>query len=169
MRNKLVLAASAIALATSQANAQESTGGPDTSQQAAPANAAGEVRLEYEKFVLGNGLEVILAVDDSDPIVSLMTVAHVGSAREKPGRTGFAHFFEHMAFNDSENVPQGANRRDIPAWGGDRNGYTTRDRTVYYETFPSDAFDKLLWIDSDRLVFMINTGTEDALERGNAG
>lgn len=165
MRNKLVLAASAIALATSQANAQESTGAPDTSQQAAPANAAGEVRLEYEKFVLGNGLEVILAVDDSDPIVSLMTVAHVGSAREKPGRTGFAHFFEHMAFNDSENVPQGANRRDIPAWGGDRNGYTTRDRTVYYETVPIDAFDKLLWIDSDRLGFMINTVTEDALER----
>ena len=131
----------------------------------AAATAPSADLLEYERFTLDNGLEVILAVDDSDPIVSMMTVAHVGSAREKPGRTGFAHFFEHMAFNDSENVPQGANRRDIPAWGGARNGYTTRDRTVYYETVPKDAFDKLLWIDSDRLGYMINTVTEAALER----
>jgi len=73
-----------------------------------------EFTLEYEKFVLDNGLEVILHVDKSDPIVAVATMMHVGSNREKPGKTGFAHFFEHMSFNDSENVPVGANRKMIP-------------------------------------------------------
>ena len=133
---------------------------PDAVVADAPA-----IALDYERFTLDNGLEVILHRDPSDPIVAMTTVIHAGSNREKPGRTGFAHFFEHMAFNDSENVPVGANRRDIPSWGGSRNGYTTRDRTVYYETVPRDAFDKLLWIVSDRLGYMINTVTTDALER----
>lgn len=121
--------------------------------------------LEYEKFTLDNGLEVILHVDKSDPIVAVATMMHVGSNREKPGRTGFAHFFEHMSFNDSENVPVGANRKIIPEWGGSRNGGTWSDGTVYYEVVPKDAFEKILWIDSDRLGFMINTVTKEALER----
>ena len=66
--------------------------------------------IEYEKFILDNGLEVVLHEDHSDPIVAVASLVHVGSNREKPGRTGFAHFFEHMSFNDSENVPVGANR-----------------------------------------------------------
>ncbi len=89
---------------------------------------------------------------------------HVGSNREKTGKTGFAHFFEHMSFNDSENTPQGANRKLIPEWGGERNGSTWSDGTVYYEVVPKDAFDKILWIDSDRLGYMINTVTKEALE-----
>ncbi len=121
--------------------------------------------LSYEKFTLDNGLEVILHVDKSDPIVALTTVIHAGSNREKPGRTGFAHFFEHMAFNDSENVPRGWNRKAIPDWGGYRNGGTWSDGTIYYEVVPKDAFDKILWIDSDRLGYMINTVTTAALER----
>jgi zinc protease len=121
--------------------------------------------LAYEKFTLDNGLEVILHVDKSDPIVAVATVMHVGSNREKPGRTGFAHFFEHMSFNDSENVPVGANRKMIPEWGGSRNGGTWSDGTIYYEVVPKDAFDKILWIDSDRFGYMINTVTESALER----
>lgn len=124
-----------------------------------------EFTLEYEKFVLDNGLEVILHVDKSDPIVAVATMMHVGSNREKPGRTGFAHFFEHMSFNDSENVPVGANRKMIPEWGGSRNGGTWSDGTVYYEVVPKDAFEKILWIDSDRFGYMINTVTEAALER----
>ena len=123
------------------------------------------LNIEYEKYQLDNGLTVILHEDKSDPIVSLATVVHVGSNREKPGRTGFAHFFEHMAFNDSENVPKGANRKMIPELGGSRNGGTWSDGTIYYEVVPKDAFDKLLWIDSDRLGFMINTVTEPTLER----
>jgi len=124
-----------------------------------------EFKLEYEKFVLDNGLEVILHQDLSDPIVAVATVMHVGSNREKPGKTGFAHFFEHMSFNDSENVPVGANRKMIPEWGGSRNGGTWSDGTIYYEVVPKDAFEKILWIDSDRFGYMINTVTKEALER----
>lgn len=127
-------------------------------------NAKTRFNLPYEKFILSNGLEVILHEDHSDPIVAVATVMHVGSNREKPGKTGFAHFFEHMSFNDSENTPQGANRKLIPEWGGERNGGTWSDGTIYYEVVPKDAFDKILWIDSDRLGFMINTVTKEALE-----
>jgi len=124
-----------------------------------------EFKIDYEKFTLDNGLDVILHVDKSDPIVAVATVMHVGSNREKPGKTGFAHFFEHMSFNDSENVPVGANRKMIPEWGGSRNGGTSNDYTVYYEVVPKDAFEKILWIDSDRFGYMINTVTKEALER----
>lgn len=127
--------------------------------------ATSSLSIDYEKFTLENGLEVVLQVDRSDPIVAVTTVIHAGSNREKPGRTGFAHFFEHMAFNDSENVPRGWNRKAIPDWGGQRNGGTWSDGTIYYEVVPKDAFDKILWIDSDRLGYMINTVTTAALER----
>ena len=122
-------------------------------------------RIDYEKYQLDNGLNVILHEDHSDPLVALATIVHVGSNREKPGRTGFAHFFEHMSFNDSENVPRGANRTMISELGGTRNGGTWSDGTMYYEIVPKDALEKLMWIDSDRLGYMINTVTEDALER----
>ena len=121
--------------------------------------------IDYEQFVLDNGLEVVLHKDTSDPIVAVATIMHVGSSREKPGKTGFAHFFEHMSFNDSENVPRGANRKMIPELGGTRNGGTWSDGTIYYEVVPKDAFEKILWIDSDRLGFMMNTVTDAALER----
>ncbi|MCJ8271157.1 MAG: insulinase family protein, partial [Psychrosphaera sp.] len=81
---------------------------------------AASFNIPFEKLTLDNGLTVLLHQDKSDPIVALATVVHVGSSREKPGRTGFAHFFEHMSFNDSENVPMGANRKMIPELGGSR-------------------------------------------------
>ena len=127
--------------------------------------ATADFKIDYEKFTLDNGLEVILHEDHSDPIVGVATLMHVGSNREKPGKTGFAHFFEHMSFNDSENVPVGANRKMIPEWGGSRNGGTSNDYTIYYEVVPKDAFEKIMWIDSDRFGYMINTVTEAALER----
>lgn len=136
-----------------------------------PAKVASQVEsavsfdIPYEKMVLDNGLTVILHEDHSDPIVAIATIVHVGSNREKPGRTGFAHFFEHMAFNNSENVPMGANRKMIPELGGTRNGGTWSDGTQYYEVVPKDAFEKLMWIDSDRFGYMINTVTEGTLER----
>ncbi len=138
---------------------------PSTDIPALDVTPASALSIDYEKFTLDNGLEVILQVDRSDPIVAVTTVIHAGSNREKPGRTGFAHFFEHMAFNDSENVPRGWNRKAIPDWGGQRNGGTWSDGTIYYEVVPKDAFDKILWIDSDRLGYMINTVTVAALER----
>ncbi len=128
-----------------------------------PADA-GNLEIPFERYTLDNGLEVILHEDHSDPIVAMATLVHVGSSREKRGRTGFAHFFEHMSFNDSENVPRGANRKMIGEWGGTRNGGTWTDGTIYYEVVPKDALEKLMWIDSDRLGFMINTVTEAALE-----
>ncbi len=143
---------------------QQTVKAPTVQEETLPA-VSSDFKLDYEKFVLDNGLEVILHVDDSDPIIALATIFHVGSNREKPGKTGFAHFFEHMAFNDSENTPVGANRKLIPEWGGQRNGGTWSDGTIYYEVVPKDAFDKILWIDSDRLGYMINTVTEAALER----
>ena len=124
-----------------------------------------EFKIDYQKFTLENGLEVILHEDHSDPIVAVATLMHVGSNREIIGKTGFAHFFEHMSFNDSENVPVGSNRKTIPEWGGSRNGGTNSDYTVYYEVVPKDAFEKIMWIDSDRFGYMINTVTEAALER----
>lgn len=142
-----------------------SCGQPPAQDHVSSEPATSVFAIEYEKFTLDNGLEVILQVDKSDPIVALTTVIHAGSNREKPGRTGFAHFFEHMAFNDSENVPRGWNRKAIPDWGGQRNGGTWSDGTIYYEVVPTDAFDKILWIDSDRLGYMINTVTQAALER----
>ncbi len=137
----------------------------DAEQIPDPKTEQAALSIPFEKYQLENGLTVILHQDSSDPIVALATLMHVGSNREKPGRTGFAHFFEHMAFNDSENVPQGANRKMVEELGGTRNGGTWSDGTIYYEVVPKDAFEKIMWIDSDRLGFMINTVTEGALER----
>ena len=136
----------------------------DTPAQAVAADDP-EFRIGYEKYTLDNGLEVILHTDHSDPVVAVASVFHVGSSREETGKTGFAHFFEHMSFNDSENVPRGANRKYIAELGGSRNGGTWTDGTVYYEVVPTDALEKIFWIDSDRMGYMINTVTEAALER----
>jgi len=128
------------------------------------SDSTNELSIDYEKYTLDNGLKVILHKDSSDPLVAISTIVHVGSNREKPGKTGFAHFFEHMAFTASENTPRGANRLLIPTWGGSRNGGTSFDYTIYYEVVPKDALEKLMWIDSDRLGFMINTVDAETLE-----
>jgi zinc protease len=143
----------------------QSSDEPSVTSQATQNESKAELTIPFEKYKLENGLTIILHQDKSDPIVAVSTIVHVGSNREKPGRTGFAHFFEHMAFNDSENVPQGANRKMIEELGGTRNGGTWNDGTIYYEVVPKDALEKLMWIDSDRLGFMINTVSEGALER----
>ena len=162
-RAPMALAASAALVALTALVGCGGSPSGDGTTEAASTSSAWEIR--HEKYVLDNGLEVIIHEDHSDPLVAVATMVHVGSNREKPGRTGFAHFFEHMSFNDSENVPRGANRKLIAELGGSRNGGTWSDGTVYYEVVPSDAFEKVLWINSDRLGFMINTVTEDALER----
>jgi len=171
--NAFILAISSLLFILSCTSTKEITtpvvlSDPEATSQIVPAQVEelnNEFKFPYEKFTLDNGLEVILHEDHSDPIVAVATLIHVGSNREKPGKTGFAHFFEHMSFNDSENVPVGANRKLIPEWGGTRNGGTWGDGTIYYEVVPTDAFDKILWIDSDRLGYMIKTVTKEALER----
>ena len=121
--------------------------------------------LPYEKFVLDNGLQVVLHEDKSDPIVSVAIQYHVGSAREKPGKTGFAHLFEHMLFQRSEHLGRNEFFKKIGELGGSFNGATGPDGTVYYETVPRDALEKVLWMESDRMGFLINTVTRKGLER----
>ncbi|NRB62419.1 MAG: insulinase family protein [Saprospiraceae bacterium] len=127
------------------------------------ANAP-EFKIDYEKYQLDNGLDVILHQDKSDPIVSVAILFNVGSNREKPGRTGFAHFFEHMLFQNSENVGKGNFFKSIEDLGGNFNGGTWRDGTIYYETIPNDALERILWMEADRMGFMINTVTVPVLE-----
>jgi zinc protease len=100
--------------------------------------------LPYEKYVLDNGLEVVLHQDTSDPIVAVAIQYHVGSNREKPGKTGFAHFFEHMLFQRSENLKRNAFFNKIDDLGGSFNGGTWKDGTIYYEVVPNDALEKIL-------------------------
>lgn len=121
------------------------------------------LKLDYEKYTLPNGLDVILHVDQSDPIVALAVQYHVGSNREVKGRTGFAHLFEHMMFQRSENVPEDQFFKLIQDAGGTLNGGTSSDATTYYEIVPKNALEKILWMESDRMGFMINTVTRKSL------
>ncbi|RMA58853.1 M16 family metallopeptidase [Ulvibacter antarcticus] len=121
-----------------------------------------KLSVEFEKYELENGLDVILHQDKSDPIVSLAIQYGVGSNREKTGRTGFAHLFEHMLFQESENVPQDQFFKKIQDAGGTLNGGTWKDGTIYYEIVPNNALETVLWMESDRMGFLINTVTESA-------
>jgi zinc protease len=121
------------------------------------ANAQATPRIQFEKYVLPNGLEVILHEDHSTPIVTVDTWYHVGSGDEQVGRTGFAHLFEHIMFMGSQNVPVGAFDQMLEAAGADNNGSTTEDRTNYYENLPSNALALALWLDADRMGFLLPT------------
>ncbi len=123
-----------------------------------------DLSIEYEKYTLENGMDVILHEDTSDPIVAVSIIVHVGSNREKPGRTGFAHYFEHMLFQRSENVPDGGFFKNINEWGGTFNGGTWTDGTVYFEVVPKDALEKVLWMESDRMGYFINAVSLGSLE-----
>ncbi|MCH9659322.1 MAG: insulinase family protein [Bacteroidetes bacterium] len=127
----------------------------------AEADSAG-LSIEFEKYELANGLDVVLHQDKSDPIVSLAIQYGVGSNREKTGRTGFAHLFEHMLFQESENVGQDQFFKKIQDAGGTLNGGTWKDGTVYYEIVPKNALEMIMWLESDRMGYLINTVTESA-------
>lgn len=120
--------------------------------------AAQDVRLRvsYTQFVLPNGLTVILHQDRSTPTVAVNIYYLVGSGREKPGRTGFAHLFEHIMFEGSKNVPEGMFDRWLEAAGGNNNGSTNTDRTNYYETVPSNALELALFLEADRMGFLLD-------------
>src|SRR5688500_13380919 len=123
-------------------------------------------KVEYEKFTLPNGLQVIFHVDRSDPVVAVNLTAHVGSAREKAGRTGFAHMFEHLLFLESENLGKGGlDKMSARIGGSGENGSTSRDRTNYQQTVPKDALEKMLWAEADKLGWFINTVTEPVLAK----
>lgn len=124
----------------------------------------GKLVIPYQKYVLPNGLTVILTEDHSDPIVHVDVMYHVGSAREEIGKSGFAHFFEHMMFEGSDHVKSGDHFKIISAAGGSLNGNTTRDRTTYFETVPNNQLQKMLWLESDRMGFLMNAVTQQKFE-----
>ncbi|WP_299441168.1 pitrilysin family protein [uncultured Aquimarina sp.] len=124
----------------------------------------GKLSIDFEKYELENGLQVVLHQDKSDPIVSVAIQYGVGSNREKTGRTGFAHLFEHMLFQESENVPQDQFFKIIQDVGGTLNGGTWQDGTIYYEVVPKNAMETVMWLESDRMGFLINTVTEGAFK-----
>ena len=130
---------------------------------AAPArvSAQGPARLAvpYHEFTLANGLHVILHRDTSTPIVTVNVWYHVGSGSEKPGRTGFAHLFEHLMFEGSKHVPEGAFDTWLEGAGADNNGSTTVDRTNYYIDGPRSALELMLFLESDRMGYLLDTMT----------
>ena len=133
------------------------------------AVAAGPLHAErlsvpYEMFRLPNGLTVIVHEDHSAPIASVNTWYHVGPGREEPGRTGLAHLFEHIMFEGSKNVPEGMFDRWLEAVGGVNNGSTTNDRTNYYEDGPSNALEVPLFLESDRMGYLLDAMSPEKVD-----
>jgi zinc protease len=124
----------------------------------------GKAVIPYSKYQLANGLTVILSPDDSDPLVNVDVTYHVGSAREQQGKSGFAHFFEHMMFQGSKHVGDQQHFRLITEAGGNLNGSTNRDRTNYYETVPANQLQKMLWLESDRMGFLLDAVSQRKFE-----
>ncbi|MBE9585460.1 insulinase family protein [Mucilaginibacter sp. JRF] len=155
----LLLAASVLA-ASLTANAQQAQ--PKLIEKVARKGT--ELVIPYEKYVLPNGLTVVLTEDHSDPIVHVDVTYHVGSAREEIGKSGFAHFFEHMMFQGSDHVANGDHFKIITAAGGTLNGSTNRDRTNYFETVPANQLEKMLWLESDRMGYLLDAVTQQKFE-----
>lgn len=123
-----------------------------------------EITIPYEKYVFPNGLTVILHEDRSDPLVHVDVTYHVGSAREEIGKSGFAHFFEHMMFQGSDNVADEQHFKLVTESGGTLNGTTNRDRTNYFQTVPNNQLEKMLWLEADRMGFLLDAVTVQKFE-----
>lgn len=124
----------------------------------------GKASIAYSKYKLANGLTLILSPDHSDPLVHVDVTYHVGSAREEIGKSGFAHFFEHMMFQGSKHVADQQHFKIITEAGGSLNGTTNRDRTNYFETVPSNQLEKMLWLESDRMGFLLEAVSQRKFE-----
>lgn len=123
-----------------------------------------ELVIPYEKYVLPNGLTLIIHEDHSDPVVHTDVTFHVGSAREEIGKSGFAHFFEHMMFQGSDHVADEQHFKIVTEAGGTLNGSTNRDRTNYFETVPSNQLEKTIWLEADRMGFLLDAVTQQKFE-----
>jgi zinc protease len=146
-------------------NAQAPTADPNQPQLIERVTAQpGELKIPYEKWKLPNGLVVIVNEDHSDPIVHVEITYHVGSARETPGKSGFAHFFEHMMFQGSEHVKDEEHFKIVEGAGGQMNGNTDRDRTTYFETVPKNYLEMALWLEADRMGFLLDSVTQKKFE-----
>lgn len=123
-----------------------------------------EIVIPYEKYKLMNGMTILVHVDKSDPVVHVDVTYHVGSAREEIGRSGFAHFFEHMMFQGSDNVADEEHFAIVTEAGGTMNGTTNIDRTNYFETLPSNQLETALWLEADRMGFLLDAVTQQKFE-----
>ena len=121
------------------------------------ATASDVIKIPFERYQLPNGLTVILSVDRATPTVAVDVWYHVGSKNEVVGRTGFAHLFEHVMFTGSANVPYGLHDKLTEGVGGNNNGSTTNDRTNYYEIVPSNYLESAIWLESDRMGWLLDT------------
>jgi len=160
-------------LATSLVACQQSPSNTQTSVETTPAGIqfiesveaqAGKTVIPYKKYVLDNGLTVVLHEDNSDPLVHVDMTYHVGSAREEIGMSGFAHFFEHMMFQGSENVGDEEHFKIVTEAGGTMNGTTNTDRTNYFQTVPASQLEKMLWLEADRMGFLVDAVTQEKFE-----
>jgi len=124
----------------------------------------GQIVIPYEKYQLPNGLTLLIHEDHSDPICHVDVTYHVGSAREEIGRSGFAHFFEHMMFQGSDHVGDDQHFKIVSAAGGTLNGTTNTDRTNYFETLPSNQLEVALWLEADRMGFLLDAVTQKKFE-----
>jgi len=131
---------------------------------ASGAAAQGIPPLVHERFTLDNGLTVILHDDRSTPMVAVNVWYHVGSGDERPGRTGFAHLFEHVMFMGSQHVPERAFDQWLEAAGANNNGSTSQDRTNYFEWMPSNALPLALWLEADRMGWLLPTMDQAKLD-----
>ena len=125
--------------------------------QRTTSSSADAIKIPFETYKLANGLNVILSIDRATPTVAVNMWYHVGSKNEVPGRTGFAHLFEHVMFTGSGHVPYGLHDKLTEGIGGNNNGSTTNDRTNYYEIVPSNYLESALWLESDRMGFLLDT------------
>src|SRR5262245_39637061 len=132
---------------------------PARAQKAAPAASPRKIDVAYTQFTLPNGLHVTLHEDHSVPIVTVNTCFHVGYQRDKPGRTGFAHLFEHLMFMGSGHVKPGEFDEWLEAAGGENNASTGNDHTNYYINVPSNALELALFLESDRMGYLLDTMT----------
>src|SRR5687768_16106799 len=145
--HRLVIAAVWIVLA-STVGAQKPAG--------TPARTGSDVlRLPFESYTLPNGLTVIMSLDRTVPTVAVNVWYKVGSKNEMVGRTGFAHLFEHVMFTGSGNVPYGLHDKFTEGVGGQNNGTTNNDRTTYYEQVPSNYLESALWLEADRMGYLL--------------
>ncbi|AMJ67043.1 M16 family metallopeptidase [Hymenobacter sp. PAMC 26628] len=124
----------------------------------------GALTIPYSKYVLPNGLTVVVTEDHSDPLVHVDVTYHVGSAREQIGKSGFAHFFEHMMFQGSDHVGDQQHFKLVTAAGGTLNGSTNRDRTNYFETLPNNQLETGMWLEADRMGFLLDAVSQKKFE-----
>ncbi|MCQ1057490.1 insulinase family protein [Photobacterium sp. ZSDE20] len=151
-------------LQSQQAGAPELPQGVTFVEQVKPGASSDTPVIPYSKYQLANGLTVLLHEDTSDPLVHVDMTYHVGSAREELGKSGFAHFFEHMMFQGSEHVGDQEHFKLITEAGGTLNGTTNRDRTNYFQTVPANQLEKILWLEADRMGFLLGAVSQRKFE-----